>query len=50
MVIRHQDRRFDPGLLDIIDTHDIGHVGGIVHFQHFPVIHMNAVHHGRWPW
>ena len=47
MIIGHQDRRFDPRLLDISDAHDVGHVGGIVHLQHFPVIQMNAVDHRR---
>ena len=30
MFIRRQDRRADPGLGDLLDLHDIGHVGGIV--------------------
>ena len=30
MLVRRQDRGADPGLGDLLDLHDIGHVGGIV--------------------
>ena len=48
MLVRHQDRRLDPGLLDVVDLGRIGHVGGIVQLQHLAVGQVHPVdHRGR---
>ena len=47
MLVRHQNRRFDPRLFDVIDFHNVRHIGRIVHLNNFAVVHVQLVNDAR---
>ena len=47
ILVRRQDGGLDPGLVDAVDLHQVGHVGRVVQLHHRAVVHVDLVDH-RW--